>query len=82
MDMNGVQMIIKFASPKGLKENILYFENEIFIAVEEKFFEKCPDYRNDNNHYIVYATKVLKFKAIKENNITDGSTIIVTSNDK
>jgi hypothetical protein len=46
--MNGVQMIIKFASPKGLKENILCIDNVIFIAVEEKFFEKCPDYRNNN----------------------------------
>jgi hypothetical protein len=46
--MNGVQMFIIFASPKGLKENFLCFDNVIFIAAEEKFFEKCPDHRNDN----------------------------------
>ena len=37
------KMFIKFVSHKGLNENILYFNDEMFIVVEEKFFEKCPD---------------------------------------
>lgn len=55
---------------------------KFLLAVEEKLPEQCPSLRNKDNYYIVNATKIEKFKTIKDNKIFNGNTIMIISNEK
>ena len=52
-----------------------------FAEVEEKLYQKFPEYRKTNNNFIANGTKVLRFLSIEENNIGNGLpvTLIVPS---
>ena len=43
-----------------------------FAEVEEKLYQKFPEYRETNNNYIANGEQVLRFKTIKSNNIGNG----------
>ena len=52
-------------------------KNEIFAYIEEKLYKEYPEYRETNNYLLCKGRQILRFKTISENNIKDGTTIIL-----
>ena len=50
-------------------------KNDTFAEVEEKLYQKYQEYKETNNKFVLKGIKVLRFKTIIENNITDGDKI-------
>ena len=46
-------------------------ENELFIDVEKKLYEKYNEYKDTNNIFTIGERQICKFKTIRENNIKD-----------
>ena len=55
-------------------------ENELFMDVEKKLYEKYNEYRDTNNSFIIGNRPVFRFKTIKENNIKDKDKIRLKKN--
>ena len=69
-------IVIKFYS---LDQNINYgvkcLKTDTFSEVEEKLYQKYPDYRNTNNNFVAKGGIVLQFKKTFENSIIDGDKV-------
>ena len=50
-----------------------------FIYIEQKLYEKYPQFRNKNNYFLVNGGKVNKNISLKDNNIHDGNVITLYS---
>ncbi len=50
-------------------------KNDTFLEAEEKSYQKYQEYRETNNKFVLKGIKVMRFKSIIENNITDGDKI-------
>ena len=46
-------------------------ENELFIDVEKKLYEKYNEYRDTNNSFLIGDRTIFRFKTLRENNIRD-----------
>ena len=51
-------------------------KTDTFAEVEEKFYEKYPEYRETNNNFFLKGKLILRFKKICENNINEGDIIL------
>jgi len=47
-----------------------------FVKIEEKLYEEYPEYKETNNYFLVNGNRVKRFKTIKENQITNGKSIL------
>ena len=43
-----------------------------FAEVEEKLYQKYPEYRETNNNFLSNGTLIKRFKTISENHISSG----------
>ena len=77
-------MVINFVSVDGkINEGIICLKTDTFAEVEEKLYQKYPEYREENNIFLFGGNVVKRFKKIYENNIKNGDKVIlqVESND-
>ena len=72
--MNQSRKIIEsFKSPDDILNcDIECDENELFSTIEEKLYEKNPDYRSSNNIFVNQANIISKDRTIRENGIQSG----------
>ena len=79
---NKEKLIVNFIS---LDENIHYAinceETDKFSKIEELLYEKYPEYKNTNNHFIINGNQIIKDKNLKDNKIKDNDiiTLIISS---
>ncbi len=50
---------------------------EIFAEVEEKLYQKFPEYRETNNCFFSNGTQILRFKTIEENKLENDRTVLL-----
>ena len=50
---------------------------EVFAEVEEKLYQKFPQYRETNNCFFSNGTQILRFKTIEENKLKNDKTVIL-----
>ena len=74
---NGNIIKVKFTSPIDGNFEFSYNENTPFHKLECELCEKCPRLRNQLIAFLVGGIKVEKNKSLRENNIKEGSTIII-----
>jgi len=76
---NGDNINAKFFSSDQLIQNCLIScsQKDIFAEVEEKLYEKYPQYRNTYNAFICGGKKILKNKTLEENQIENQIPILV-----
>ena len=55
-------------------------EDELFIEVEKKLYEKYNEYKDTNNSFTIGDRQIFKFKTLKENNIKDKDKIKLKKN--
>ena len=48
-----------------------------FVKIEEKLYEEYPEYKGNDNYFIVNGKRVDRFKTIKENKIKNGNPVIL-----
>ena len=53
--------------------------NNTFAEVEEKLYQKFPEYRETNNNFLANGQKVLRFKTISQNGIGNGLPVTLIS---
>ena len=69
-DMRSVNFILE---GKVINYSIPCIATDIFALIEEKLYNKYPNYRETNNiFYSIDNKPILRFKTIKENNIGNG----------
>ena len=47
-------------------------KTDTFAEVEEKLYQKFPEYRETNNNFVCNGKCILRFKTISENNVGNG----------
>ena len=52
-------------------------KNDTFASVEEKLYQRFPQYRETNNNFLANGNKVKRFKTIGENNIGNGLPVVL-----
>ena len=74
-------MAVIFSS---LNENILYSiickNTEKFSKLEQKLYNKYPEYSKSNNYFLVNGNRINKYKTLNENKIKNSEIIILTQN--
>ena len=71
-------MVINFISVDGkINEGITCIKTDTFAEVEEKLYQKYPEYREENNVFLSGGNIVKRFKKIYENNIKNGDKVIL-----
>ena len=71
-------MVINFVSVDGkINEGIICLKTDTFAEVEEKLYQKYPEYREENNIFLFGGNVVKRFKKIYENNIKNGDKVIL-----
>ena len=53
---------------------------QMFWEIENLFYEKFPQYKKNNNYFLAAGNVVGTYKTLEENEIRDGSTILVFRN--
>ena len=46
-------------------------KSELFVRLEEKLYEKNPEFRDLNNYFTVKGKVIKRFRTMEENNIND-----------
>ena len=61
--------------------NILlsYDNNTKFYVIEDFIYSKFPQYKENENFFLVNGIKINRFKTLKENKIRNGDQIIIDS---
>ena len=52
-------------------------ETNIFAEIEEKLYKQYPEFRETNNNYFVNGEPILRFKTLRQNNISNGSFVTI-----
>ena len=52
-------------------------DSTLFVKMEEKLYEEFPEYKETDNYFLVSGNKVKRFKTIKENNIKNGTPVLL-----
>ena len=69
---------INFSSlDQKVKISLLCSNYEIFAEIEEKLYQKFPEYRETNNCFFSNGEQILRFKTIEENKLENGKTVIL-----
>ena len=74
-NIDDVMVINFYSEDKNINYGIKCLKTDTFAEVEEKLYQKYPDYRNTNNNFVAKERIVLRFKKIFENGIIDGDKI-------
>ena len=75
LSMNDIIVINFLSTDQTIRCGIPCLADDIFAEVEEKLYQKFNEFRNTNNIFLFKGNIILRFKKIKENNIHDGDTI-------
>jgi DNA gyrase/topoisomerase IV subunit A len=69
---------IHFSSlDQNINISLLCTNYEIFAEVEEKLYQKFPEYRETNNCFFSNGTQILRFKTIEENKLENNKSVIL-----
>ena len=69
---------IHFSSvDQNINISLLCANYEIFAEVEEKLYQKFPEYRETNNCFFSNGTQILRFKTIEENKLENNRSVIL-----
>ena len=73
-------MCVQFKSTDNKIDMAFSCKNtDIFVRLEEKLYEKYPQYKETNNLFTVNGIEVKRFKTIEENKINDSDKIILNN---
>jgi len=75
VNINDIMVINFISTDSSVHCGIKCLPTYTFARVEEELYKYYDDLRNYNNEFIANATKILRFKKIKENNIHDGDIV-------
>ena len=62
-----------------VKQPIICKDTHKFNEVENLLYEKCPEYKETENYFLVNGDKINKSKTLIENRIKDGQVILINS---
>ena len=75
VNFNDIMVINFYSLDQNINYGIKCLKTDTFAEVEEKLYQKYPDFRNSNNNFVAKGRVVLRFKKIFENDIIDGDKV-------
>ncbi len=78
VDYNKIRIVQFRTIDQSLICSIKCLPTDTFAEVEEKLYQKYPQYRETNNAFHVDGKSILRFKTISENNIQDDHPVQLT----
>ena len=60
---------IEFIHSPDIDYTIIAKNTDDFLNIEKELYEKFPNYKNSENHFLLNGKKINKYKTLKENNI-------------
>ena len=75
VNINDIIVIQFISTEQKINCAIKTLKTDTFAEVEEKLYQKYPEYRETNNNFIFNGKIILRFKTVFENNIQDGDKI-------
>ena len=72
-----IMSIIIMSSDENIVFPILCKNTDIFSYVENKFYEKYPEYKNFDNYFILNGKRINKNRNLDENKIKNNDIIII-----
>ena len=52
-------------------------KSTIFAQIEDKLYEEYPEYKGNDNYFMINGKRIERFKTIKENQIKNGNLVIL-----
>ena len=78
---NGKLIAINFISgDQCINYSIICNSKQKFYEIENQLYEKYPEYRDDDNYFLINGTKIKRFRNLEENGIL-GYIILLKKND-
>ena len=75
VDMNDVMVINFISTNQAINCGIPCLADDTFAEVEEKLYQQFDEYRNTNNFFLFKGNQILRYKKVRENNISNGDKI-------
>ena len=75
VDINKLIAINFILSNNKINVPVPCIDTNTFAEVEERLYQKYPEYRETNNNFLVNGKQILRFKTIKQNQIRDGLSV-------
>ena len=72
INIDEIKTVNFLSSDKKIYYAVPCIGSNTFAEIEEKLYQKYPQYRETNNNFIANETEILRFKTISENNIGYG----------
>ena len=74
-------VIFQSFTDQSIHYPFLCTNKQIFNSLENKLYEKLPDYRQTNNYFVSEGRIINKYQTIEENDLKDGAIIYMTINE-
>ena len=74
-------VIFQSFTDQSIHYPFLCTNKQIFNSLENKLYEKLPEYRQTNNYFISDGEPINKYHTMEENNIRDGAIICMNVNE-
>ena len=75
VNFNDIIIVHFISTDQKINCPIKCLKTDTFAEVEEKLYQRYQEYRETNNKFLLKGIKVMRFKKIIENNITDGDLV-------
>ena len=79
--INEMMCVNFISSDQNIHYSVPCIGRNTFAEVEEKLYQKFPEYRETNNSFLANGTQVLRFKTISENKIGNGLPVTLITPD-
>ena len=82
-EQNQLTSVNFISTDQNINCSISCSENEVFALIEDRLYDKYPEYRKTNNYFIFQGKQILRFKTIAQNKIKIGLPVtLITSQDE
>ena len=77
VNFNDILVVHFISTNQKINSAIKCFKTETFAEVEEKLYQKFPEFRETNNNFLCHGKMILRFKNMSENSFQDGEKIML-----
>jgi hypothetical protein len=76
LKQNQMSITIVDASQK-VNLSIICNKNDLFVTIEEKLYERYPEYKNIEKFFLANGKTINRFRTLEENGIKDNDSILL-----
>ena len=74
-------VIFQSSTDQTIHYPFLCTNKQVFNHLENKLYEKLPEYKQTDNYFVSNGTTINKYQTMEENNLKDGAIICMNINE-